>query len=342
MQAPVVLVVDGNSIVHRSYHAQAQTGMVNWAVRGLLTQLVAAVERIRPSLVVVGFDDPDHSVRREQWPSYKAQRTDKLDTLVEQLACAAAALRELGVAVIVPPGMEADDVLAATAAHARDAGGSTVVMTSDRDAFCLIDDHTSVLRIINGGVDASPLMTAERLLLLLGVRPDQYRDYAALRGDASDNLPGVRGIGKHRAAQLLSAFGSARAAFDDLDGVQARLGAGVASLLRDPAARATWELNCQIMALRADIGLDLDLRAGPGVLPLAPERVAAVFGAHRLTWTTNQALCVLADSEPAAVAPAEAVMPLPWLTGWGSGGSVQRLPKLEPRKPVMAQLSLFD
>src|SRR5947208_1678463 len=111
MQAPVVLVVDGNSIVHRSYHAQAQTGMVNWAVRGLLTQLVAAVERIRPSLVVVGFDDPDHSVRREQWPSYKAQRTDKLDTLVEQLACAAAALRELGVAVIVPPGMEADDVL---------------------------------------------------------------------------------------------------------------------------------------------------------------------------------------------------------------------------------------
>jgi 5'-3' exonuclease len=342
MQAPVVLVVDGNSIVHRSYHAQAHTGMVSWAVRGLLTQLVAAVERIRPSLVVVGFDDPDHSVRREQWPTYKAQRTDKLDTLVDQLACAVATLRELGVAVIVPPGLEADDVLAATAAYARAAGGSTVVMTSDRDAFCLIDDRTSVLRIINGGVDASPLMTAERLLMLLGIRPAQYRDYAALRGDASDNLPGVRGIGKHRAAQLLAAFGSAKAAFDDPDGVRARLGPAVASLLSDPAARATWELNCQVMTLRADIGLDLDLTSGPGVLPLAAERVAAVFGAHQLTWTTNQALCVLADSEPAAAPPADAVMPLPWLTGWSSGGSARRLPKLEPCKPAMAQLSLFD
>ncbi len=295
---------------------------------------------------MVGFDDPDHSARREQWPTYKAQRTDKLDTLVDQLACAASTLRELGVAVVVPPGLEADDVLASTAAFARAAGGTAVVMTSDRDAFCLIDERTAVLRIINGGVDASPLMTAERLVMLLGVRPDQYRDYAALRGDASDNLPGVRGIGKHRAAQLLTAFGSARAAFDDVDAVQARLGAGVAALLRDPAARARWEFNCQVMAMRTDVRLDLDLNCGPGVLPLAADRVSAVFGAHQLTWTTPQALCVLADAEPAAAPtaapPVEAVVPLPWLTGWSSGGTQHRLPKLPPRKPAMAQLSLFD
>jgi DNA polymerase-1 len=339
---PVVLAVDGNSIVHRSYHAQAHTGQIDWAVRGLLTQLVAAVERIRPELVVVGFDDPDRSVRREQWPSYKAQRVDKLDTLVDQLARAVAALRELGVAVIVPPGLEADDVLASTAARVRAAGGSTVVMTSDRDAFCLIDDTTSVLRIINGGVEASPLMTAERLMLLLGVRPDQYRDYAALRGDASDNLPGVRGIGKHRAARLLAEFGTARAAFDDLDAVRERLGPGLAALLADPSARSRWETNCQVMAMRTDVCLDLALHDGPGVLPLDAARVAAVYGAHRLTWTTAQALCVLAHSEPAATPPVEAVMPLPWLSGWSGSGGSRRLPKLEPRKPAMAQLSLFD
>jgi DNA polymerase-1 len=245
----------------------------------------------------------------------------------------------------VPPGLEADDVLASAAAYARRIGGSTVVMTSDRDAFCLIDDTTSVLRIINGGVDASPVMTAERLMMLLGVRPDQYRDYAALRGDASDNLPGVRGVGKHRAAQILATFGSARAAFDDLDAVRAKLGAGAAARLGDPAARATWEFNCQVMTLRADVCLDLDMTAGPGVLPLSAERVAAVFGAHNLTWSTAQALCVLADTDPAtvpAVAPSEPVVPLPWLTGWGGGGgSARKLPKLE-RKPAMAQLSLFD
>jgi DNA polymerase-1 len=285
-------------------------------------------------------------VRRQQWPTYKAHRSDKLETLVEQLACAVAALRELGVAVVIPPGLEADDVLASTAAYARRAGASTIVMTSDRDAFCLIDDRTSVLRIINGGVEASPVMTAERLAMLLGVRPDQYCDYAALRGDASDNLPGVRGVGKHRAAQILAAFGTAQAAFDDLDAVRRQLGAGMAGLLGDPAARPTWEFNCRAMAMRTDVRLDLSLTDGPGVLPLSAERVAAVFGAHRLTWSTKQALCVLADTDesaaPALAAVAESAAPLPWLTGWSAGGAIRRLPKLAPRKPAMAQLSLFD
>jgi hypothetical protein len=94
--------------------------------------------------------------------------------------------------------------------------------------------------------------------------------------------------------------------------------------------------------MRTDLCLDLDLSAGPGVLPLAAHRVAAVFGAHQLTWTTPQALCVLADAEPTTAPPAEPVIPLPWLTGWSSGGAAPRLPKLEPRKPAMAQLSLFD
>jgi DNA polymerase-1 len=343
--SPVVLVVDGNSLVHRSYHAQARTGLPTWAVRGLLTQLVAAVDRVRPDVVVVGFDDPDSSVRRDRWPTYKSQRGDKLETLVEQLQAAAAALRELGVAVVVPPGLEADDVLASTAEYVRSLGGRTVVMTSDRDAFCLIDDCTSVLRIINGGVDASPIMTAPRLVTLLGVRPDQYRDYAALRGDASDNLPGVRGIGKHRAAQLLAAFGSARAAFDDPAAVRERLGAVLATLLADPDARPRWEFNCAVMTQHTDIALDLDPNSGPGRLPLSAARVAAVFGALQLTWTTPQALCVLADADPGATPSppvVETAAPLPWFTGWSSGGAPRKLPKLSPRKPAMAQLSLFD
>ncbi len=210
VNGPVLMAIDGNSLVHRSYHAQAHTGVPTWAVRGLLTQLLAAVERIRPSTVVVGFDDPDTSERRERWPQYKAQRGEKLETLVEQLALAVEVLRELGISVVVPDGLEADDVLASCAEHARVSGARTVVVTSDRDAFALIDDSTTVLRIINGGVDASPLMTADRLVLLLGVRPEQYRDFAALRGDPSDNLPGVRGVGPRTAARLLAEFGTAR------------------------------------------------------------------------------------------------------------------------------------
>jgi DNA polymerase-1 len=343
---PVVLAIDGNSLVHRSYHSQARTGLrdsagrPSWAVRGLLMQLVAAVERIRPDVIVVGFDDPDDSQRRTTWPLYKANRIDKLESLVEQLRCATDVLRELGLAVIVPRGLEADDVLASTAAHARTVGATTVVVTSDRDAFALIDENTKVLRIINGGVDASPMMTAERLVLLLGVRPDQYRDFAALRGDPSDNLPGVRGIGPRTAARLLQEFGSARAAFDDLPAVRSRLGAGVAAKLAEPAARAAWELNCQVMTMHADVPIDVDLTSGQGVLPLAADTVATVFRAQQLVWTVNDALCVLAGVDPDRLdRPRE---PLPSWIDPPITGSYRRppLPRL-PVRPASAQLSLF-
>lgn len=343
VDAPVLLAIDGNSLVHRSYHAQARTGMHTvdgqpaWAVRGLLTQLVAAVDRIRPVAVVVGFDDPDHSLRRDRWPQYKAHRTEKLDTLVEQLLLAASVLRSLGIAVVVPTGLEADDVLASAASFARAHGARTVIATSDRDAFALIDDTTTVLRIINGGADASPIMTADRLMTLLGVLPTQYRDFAALRGDPSDNLPGVRGIGPHNAARLLCSFESAAAAFADLSAVRAQLGAGVAARLTDPSARAAWELNCQVMAMHSDVELGISLTSGAGVLPLDPATVNAVFRSQNLTWTAAQAVRVLADADPDAVRPPREVS----LPQWESAGP-PRLPRLPAPRQGPEQLSLFD
>lgn len=342
---PVVLAVDGNSLVHRSFHALASSDRPSWAVRGLLTQLVAAVDRIRPAAVVVGFDDPDRSLRREAWPEYKAHRGEKLDSLVAQLDEAVTAVRDLGVAVCVPRGLEADDVLASTAAAARAAGARTVVCTSDRDAFSLICDDTAVLRIINGGVEASPLMTADRLVLLLGVRPEQYRDFAALRGDPSDNLPGVRGIGPRLAARLLAQFGTAAAAFADLDAVAERVGSGVARLLGQPGAEAAWRRNREVMTMRSDVSVGLCFDRGPGVMPLAAGAVEAVFRRLGMTWTTGP-VRVLAEVEPAPAEPV--VWPAVAVTDdarhWAS--SPRRLPRLrrtaQPDPDRGEQLSLFD
>jgi DNA polymerase-1 len=183
------------------------------------------------------------------------------------------------------------------------------------------------------------MMTAERLRLLLGVRPDQYRDFAALRGDPADNLPGVRGIGPRTAARLLHEFGSAAAAFDDLDGVRSRLGAGVAARLADPDARSAWELNCQVMTMHADVPIGLDLVSGPGVLPLTAESVDAVFRSQRLLWTVNDALCVLAGADRDRLAPPPEQEPA-WDFSVG-GYQRPRYPKL-PVRPAFAQLSLFD
>ena len=161
-------------------------------------------------------------------------------------------LRALGIVVAVPEGLEADDVLASAAAYAPTVGARTVVATSDRDSFALIDEHTKMLRILNGGVDASPLLDPQRLVMVTGVRPDQYLDFAALRGDASDNLPGVAGIGPKTAARLLAEFGSASAAFDDAAGDGARCRAG-ARQVDDTQARGPGRPRALAAQLPGDV-----------------------------------------------------------------------------------------
>jgi len=308
-----LLAVDGNSLLHRSFHASARTGFHTadgrpmWAVRGLLSQLSAAVDRVCADAVVVGFDDPAASVRRDRWPSYKAQRDPKPRTLEDQLDAAIEVLRDLGVVVAVPDGLEADDVLASAAAYAPGVGACTVLATSDRDSFALVGEHTKVLRILNGGVEASPLLDPHRLFMVTGVRPDQYLDFAALRGDASDNLPGVGGIGPKTAARLLAEFGTARAAFDDAaaDGTRCRevLGAATARRLAAPGARAVWQLNCEAMAMVDSAPLGLDLPAGVGCLPLDETDVRQTFS--RLELHVPSAIRALTGKEPSTPRPAD-------------------------------------
>jgi 5'-3' exonuclease len=346
-QSPVLLAIDGNSLLHRAFHAQAATGLRApdgrplWAIRGLLTQLVAAVDRVGPTAIVVGFDDPEASIRKDRWPQYKAGRIEKLDTLICQLAEAAEVLKRMGIAVAVPAGLEADDVLASAARFAREAGGETVIVTSDRDAFALIDETTRVLRIINGGVDASPLLTPGRFQTMQGIAASQYRDFAALRGDPSDNLPGVRGFGPKTAARLLSAVGSVPNAFADLatggGRVAEAVGPALAARLAEPAAREAWQLNCEVMTMRDDVALGLCFEAGPGVLPLSAGPVRDAYTACQLTWTTPAALRALAHQD----GPVEPVPPSQLWTGnrFSSGGG-RRLPPLPKKKPEN-QLSLF-
>jgi DNA polymerase-1 len=348
----VLLAVDGNSLVHRAFHAQAGTGFRTsvgqpmWAVRGLVGQLLAAVDRIDPDLVVVGFDDPGYSRRRAQWPQYKATRVDKLDSLVDQLASAVAVVAELGIPVIMPDGLEADDVLASAAALATAHGWRSVLMTSDRDAFSLIDDDTSVLRIINGGVEASPILNPQRLEIMLGIRPDQYRDYAALRGDPSDNLPGVVGIGPKTATRLLVALGSGAAVFEDVArggaDVTSVVGSGVLRRLAVPSARERWELNCAVMLPHRDLDLGLPVAIGGRLRPLSADAVRGVFAKLQLPATTPSALRVLAEVECSENAPQIAwTQDESWQPWHNGGGYRQRFGPL-PKPPQPAdQPALF-
>ncbi len=258
--APLLLVLDGNSLLHRAYHAAASEGLLDaagrpvWALRGMVGYLARAAAHLRPDGLVVGFDCPDTSARRIEFPGYKAHRPDKPADLTEQLAGAPALLQAAGITTVVPAGYEADDVLASSAAQARRDGWRTVLMTSDRDAFALIDDTTHVLRVRNGGFDEAELIDAATLTELYGVRPSQYRDFAALRGDPSDNLPGIRRFGASTAAKLMQAFGSVEDAWA-ADGATLRATVGdlAAAHFQAPSAHEVIDRNRQLMQMRSDL-----------------------------------------------------------------------------------------
>ena len=193
-----------------------------------------------------------------------------------------------------------------------------MIITSDRDAFAHIDDHTQVLRLIEGGIHGSPLLNPTRLHAMYGVAARNYLAYAALRGDASDNLPGVPGIGERSAAALLDVAGSMDAAWADVDhdggrslaaalddwaletGTR-RLGTTVVRRLAAPGARERYDFNVAMMAGRddLDLGLTPDVPGTPGLLPLELERVARVVGFLGMRSTTDLAVRVL-SAQPAS------------------------------------------
>ncbi len=314
----LLLCIDAPSLLHRNHHARQGTGLHDrggrpaWALHGMVRQVIEAIESFTPDAVVLGLDDKTSSVRAGLYPDYKAGRAEKDPDLVDQLGRAGALLEALGLLAVTPTGLEADDVSASAAAWAERSGWRCVIITSDRDAFSHISGSTEVLRLINGGMHASPLLNPARLHAMYGVTAEHYLEYAALRGDASDNLPGVDGIGEKGAAALLAQVGSMHEVWADLehcDGAtvaaalddycaeqgQRRISAGLLKRLRAPGARERFDFNLSLMGGRTDLDLGLDPQAtnGPGRLPLDPERVRRVVDHLGVEATTELALRVL-------------------------------------------------
>ncbi|WP_252275310.1 hypothetical protein [Nocardioides sp. LMS-CY] len=199
LEPRLLLAVDAPSLLHRNHHARAESGLRDlgdrpaWALHGMVRQILEAIDQFAPDAVLFGLDDRESSVRAAAYPAYKAGRAEKDPELVDQLGRAQSLLDALGLRAVQPPGLEADDVSASAAAWAEREGWRCVIVTSDRDAFAHISERTQVLRLINGGISGSPLLNPARLRTLYGVAAEHYLEYAALRGDASDNLPGVPG-----------------------------------------------------------------------------------------------------------------------------------------------------
>lgn len=326
-QRKLLLVVDAPSLLHRNHHARAHTGLTDrshrpaWALHGMLRQIIESIDQFAPDAVIFGLDDREASVRASFYPDYKAGRAPKDPALLDQLGRAGALLDALGLATLTPPGLEADDVAASAATWAVRHDWNCVIITSDRDSFAHISDHTQVLRLINGGITNSPLLNPRSLKLMYGVAAENYLEFAALRGDASDNLPGVPGIGEKTAPVLLEQMGSMDAVWSDIEhcgganlvGVLdawaaetggRRIGAGLLKRLTTPGARERFEFNMALMSGQddLDLGLTPDVPGTPGLLPLDIDRVSRVVGHLNVESTTALAVRVLTGA-PASSLP---------------------------------------
>lgn len=210
-----LLVVDGDSFAHRAYHAlprsirTAHGGPAN-ALVGFCDMLHRLWASERPRAVLTAWDTLEApTYRHEAFSGYQADRQFDAE-LLEQLRILPELLGVAGVVSAKAAGYEADDFLAAAAAREERSGGTCLLATSDRDAYQLASSRTTILQPVGGGRDPARIGPAE-VRERYGVDPEQVPDFIALRGDPSDRIPGARGVGEKRAAQLLSEHGSLEA-----------------------------------------------------------------------------------------------------------------------------------
>ena len=253
-----ILLLDGNSLAYRAFFAlptdmATASGQVTNAVFGFTSMLVNLLKDHRPDAIAVAFDRPEPTFRHALVQNYKAGRSEAPDVLRQQMGLVRQVVETLRIPLLELAGYEADDVIATLATQARDRGDDVIVVTGDRDEYQLVEDpHVKVL-YNRRGVSDYVLYDEAGIVERTGVTPVLYPQYAALRGDPSDNLPGVPGVGEKTAAKLINTYG-------DLDGVFANVDKCTPKLRESLiASEAQVRSNAKATPLVRDVPLECDV-----------------------------------------------------------------------------------
>ena len=253
-----ILLLDGNSLAYRAFFAlptdmATASGQVTNAVFGFTSMLVNLLKDHKPDAIAVAFDRPEPTFRHALVENYKAGRSEAPDVLRQQMGLVRQVVETLRIPLLEVPGYEADDVVATLATQARDRGDDVIIVTGDRDEYQLVEDpHVKVL-YNRRGVSDYALYDEAGIVERTGVTPAKYPEYAALRGDTSDNLPGVPGVGEKTAAKLINTYG-------DLDGVFANVDKCTPKLRESLIAHeAQVRSNAKATPLVRDVPLECDV-----------------------------------------------------------------------------------
>ncbi|HLH99470.1 MAG TPA: DNA polymerase I [Acidimicrobiales bacterium] len=252
-----LMLIDGNSLTYRAFFAlptdmATAGGQVTNAVYGFTSMLVNLIKDHAPEQVVAAFDRPEPTFRHEMISDYKAGRAETPDILRQQMGLVRQLLETLKIPILEVPGYEADDVLATLATEGEAREDDVIVVTGDRDAYQLVHDpHIRVL-YNRRGVSDYVLYDEAGIEARTGVTPERYPQFAALRGDPSDNLPGVPGVGEKTAARLINTYGSLDGIFSHLDELTPKLRASLTE------AEPTVRKNAEATPLIRDVPVTVD------------------------------------------------------------------------------------
>jgi DNA polymerase-1 len=253
-----LLLIDGHSVAYRAFYAlpvenfSTTTGQPTNAVYGFTSMLINVLRDERPTHVAVAFDVSRHTFRTDTFPEYKANRAASPPEFAGQVDLIKEVVAALRIPVLSVEGFEADDIIATMARQSGERGWTVDIVTGDRDAFQLVSDRVTVLYPKKGVSDLAR-MTPAAVEEKYGLTPEQYPDYAALRGDPSDNLPGIPGVGEKTAAKWIREYGSLAALIDRADEVSGKVGDAFRAALPQVLT------NRHLTSLVTDVALDLNL-----------------------------------------------------------------------------------
>ncbi|MBU0572749.1 hypothetical protein KKH23_02580 [Patescibacteria group bacterium] len=218
-----LILIDGNAILHRAYHAlpplTTKRGEPINAVYGFISMLLRVIQDLEPTHIVVAFDRKEPTFRHKEYEHYQAQRPETDKKLISQFDKTKRVVDAFGIPFYDKAGFEADDVIGTLAKQAEKKLDEIVIVTGDKDILQLVTKKTKVYLPIRGLSDAK-LMEEKDVMEKLGVRPDQVDDYKALIGDPSDNYPGVPGIGPKTATKLLAEYKTVENIYKNIDKIQ--------------------------------------------------------------------------------------------------------------------------
>lgn len=293
-------VIDGNSLMHRAFHAvpptmNAPDGRPTNAIFGFLNMFLKMIDAFNPDGVVVAFDKGKPRVRMEMLPQYKAQRPPMDPDLHAQFPMIKELLAALNVPILQSEGWEGDDILGTMARLGEEAGCDMLLVTGDRDMYQLVTEHVNVVSTRKGLSDVA-IMTPESVDdLYHGITPALVPDFYGLKGDTSDNIPGVPGIGPKKASALIAKYGSLDEVIAHADEVKGKMGENLRAHIDDAL------LSRKVATIRTDapVELDFDETSFPA---FSADEVSAALGTLGITAMQNRFLALIGGEGGAAAA----------------------------------------